>query len=386
MKILILNKWLIVGGVEKVLINYLPLISENSNEIELVMLYDTPDSIFLSDVPKDVKVSHLFDKSYYLSAKDRYNKRKSSIIARIVEKFYKIKEKREIKRRLLALIKNGSYDLVIAFSEQFDAYIPFKFANSPILRWVHSSFGENGLSKRRISYLSQYNKIISITKEMGQQIAQLGIDKNKVTTLYNPIDIENIRLKSNKNISIEHPYIVQVARLDKVKNHIGLIELFSKLVERGIKENLYIIGQGDQYQQLSDKIKSLNLTERCFLLGEIENPYPYMKNARLFLHTSEREGLPTVLLESMALGVPVVAMDCPTGPKEILGENSEFGKLIPMHNQAMFIDAVLELLNNPERWQHYAQQSLIRIQDFSSEKIASQVDRLFKQVIAEHQK
>lgn len=73
-----------------------------------------------------------------------------------------------------------------------------------------------------------------------------------------------------------------------------------------------------------------------------------MKNADLFLHTSEREGLPTVLLESLALGVPVISMNCPTGPREIL-DNGKCGALIEMGNTQKFIDEVLTYLNTPEK-------------------------------------
>ncbi|HII3821991.1 TPA: glycosyltransferase [Pasteurella multocida] len=61
-----------------------------------------------------------------------------------------------------------------------------------------------------------------------------------------------------------------------------------------------------------------------------------MKRAKLFLSTSLKEGLPTVLIESMACGTPVISMDCPTGPKEILNDG-EFGGLIPLKNEQAFI-------------------------------------------------
>jgi len=75
------------------------------------------------------------------------------------------------------------------------------------------------------------------------------------------------------------------------------------------------------------------------------NPYPFFKNAKLFVHTAKYEGLPTVLLESLALGTPVVSYDCPTGPRDILGKNSEYGELISLNDKDMFVEKVLELMN-----------------------------------------
>ncbi|MGX3065688.1 glycosyltransferase, partial [Ursidibacter arcticus] len=326
---------------------------------------------------------------YFLISSRMKRNKKSNILNRIKEKIFRIREKIIIKRKLKDYILTGNYDLIIGFSEQFDQYLSFNKISIPTMRWVHSSINLNKFSSRRKNLLKKYDKIITITDEMEQQLLSLEIESNKITTLYNPIDFNNIRTKSEYESDIKitsKSYLVQVARLDSLKRHSDLIDIFAKLVEKGIQEDLYIIGKGDEYVQLKTKISQLNLENRCFLLGEVENPYPYMKNARLFLHTSEKEGLPTVLLESMALGVPVVAMDCPTGPKDILGANSEYGKLIPMHNKEMFIDAVLELLNNDELRQYYSRQSLIRVQDFSSEKISQQIDSLFKQVILEHHK
>lgn len=128
-----------------------------------------------------------------------------------------------------------------------------------------------------------------------------------------------------------------------MKRHIDLIDIYHDLVKRGVKENLYILGDGPERNNLQAHINQLGLQSRCFLLGEIKNPYPYMKNASLFLHTSEREGLPTVLLESLILGVPVVAIDCPTGPREILN-NGKCGALVPLGDKERFVDVVMELV------------------------------------------
>ena len=96
------------------------------------------------------------------------------------------------------------------------------------------------------------------------------------------------------------------------------------------------------------------------------------------MHTSEHEGLPTVLLESMVFGVPVVSMDCPTGPKDILGINSEFGKLVPLHDKEQFVSETLKLLTDSSLYSYYSQKSLERIKDFSIEKITSDLRNLFE--------
>ncbi|MEB3499274.1 glycosyltransferase, partial [Pasteurella multocida] len=179
---------------------------------------------------------------------------------------------------------------------------------------------------------------------------------------------------------INDKYILQVSRLVEGKGHIELLEIYAKLKSLGIQHKLYFIGEGENRINLENKIRELNLVDDCILLGEIRNPYPYFKNADLFVHTSESEGLPTVLLESMVLGIPVVAMNCLTGPKDILGQNSEYGKLVPLHDQDSFISAVFELLTNRDVWLHYSARSVARSKDFSVESISLEIDKLFKEI------
>ena len=85
--------------------------------------------------------------------------------------------------------------------------------------------------------------------------------------------------------------MVAVSRLVKGKGREDLIEIYSKLKEKGVKEKLYILGDGNQKQELQNKIENLNLQNDVFLLGQKKNPYPWMKNAKIFLHTSYGEGL-----------------------------------------------------------------------------------------------
>ena len=119
-----------------------------------------------------------------------------------------------------------------------------------------------------------------------------------------------------------------------------------------------------------------------FLLGQMENPYPFFKNAKLFVHTAKYEGLPTVLIESMTFGIPVVAYDCPTGPKDILGENSEYGKLVPLNDKDKFVLDILEL-ENREKYRYYCEKALNRAKDFSIESNRNKLKELLENLVFE---
>lgn len=349
MKILFLHKWLVMGGIERILINYLSILSQEENlEIDVLIDYNTKDSVFGKEIPKEINITYLFDVNYFEYKTTLYRERNNSLIKKINYKYLNIKEKIFKRKKLTNIIKNNNYDIIINFSDHFDPYIEFSKINKPIIRWQHSKFHIN---KKKLKTLNQYQKIISICDDMKKAIVKdTNLPEHKIFTIYNPINIEKIRESSNNhnNEIKEKEYLIQVARLDKGKRHRDLIYIYSELVKKGIHHKLLIIGDGPEREKLEQLIINLNLQHKCLLLGELSNPYPYMRNADLFLHTSEKEGLPTVLLESLILGVPVISMDCPTGPREIL-DNGKCGALIEMGNTQKFINEVLTYLNTPER-------------------------------------
>lgn len=349
MKILFLHKWLVMGGIERILINYLSILSREENlEIDVLIDYNTKDNVFGKEIPEGINITYLFGVDYFEYKTTLYRERNNSLIKKINYKYLNIKEKIFKRKKLTNIIKKNNYDIIINFSDHFDPYIEFSKINKPIIRWQHSAI--HHIDEKQLKILNQYQKIISICNDMKKAIIQCtSLPEHKIFTIYNPINIGKIRELSNTYNEIqEKGYLIQVARLDKIKRHQDLIYIYSELVKKGIHHKLLIIGDGPERENLEKLIIKLNLQHKCLLLGELSNPYPYMRNADLFLHTSEREGLPTVLLESLILGVPVISMDCPTGPREIL-DNGKCGALIEIGNTQKFINEVLKYLNTPKR-------------------------------------
>lgn len=215
---------------------------------------------------------------------------------------------------------------------------------------------------------------------------QFGLNK-KNYMLFNPVDKDRIFRLAQEKISeqdqnlLDQPFILQVSRLfEHCKNHLRMIDIFNELKKKGIKEKLYIIGDGHSYDMLQSRIKELGLENDCLLLGLRINPIPFMKKAKLFIHTANYEGLPTVFIESMMCGTPVVAFDCPTGPREILSDG-KYGGLIPMENTQLFIDKTFELLTNEEKRQHYISLLPEAVERFFFDKIESELLSLIDNVI-----
>lgn len=124
----------------------------------------------------------------------------------------------------------------------------------------------------------------------------------------------------------ERPIILSVARLSSEKNFPMLIRAFSRL--RATEEvRLAIIGEGPDRPVLQALIDKLGLGDRVRLLGQRDNPFSYMRRARIFVLTSHFEGFGNVLVEAMACGLPVISTDCPVGPREIL-DSGRYGTLV----------------------------------------------------------
>ncbi|MGC7560745.1 glycosyltransferase [Pasteurella sp. PK-2025] len=386
MKILFLHKWLVMGGIERILINYLQLLHCVPNlEIELIIAFDTEDNVFHNEIPHNIKTYYIFDKKHFIDYNKLYQNRKKSILSRLKQKIEKFKEKKKCKNRVDEIIHANNYDVIINFSNHFDPYLAFNKIKQPIIRWQHLALNQKSPHYiKEIQWLKKYNRIITICDEMSKQIEnEANLPRDKIKRLFNPIHTEKIIEKANlvrkEGLNIDFPYLVQVSRLDKVKRHIDLINIYAELVKQGIKEKLYIIGNGEEYKNLQKEIDKLKLEKRCILLGEIKNPYPYIKHATLFLHTSEREGLPTVLLESLILNTPVVAMDCPTGPKEILN-NGKCGALIPLGNLGKFTEKTYEILNSPTIVDKYQNEIKKHIHIFSEEQIRKEFLEILKKL------
>ena len=377
MKILILNKCLMMGGIEKVLLETLKNLSELYDDIDLVLKDDYKEqNLFLDEIPKNVKIHFLFE-AY--SGKNRIKKEIKRGIKRF---FYPIKLKK--------FLKNKNYDVVIDFSYNLFNY-KMKF-DVPVIGWAHFgaiSHEDNNIEKdiREGQKYKKYDKIIAICEEMRDEfVNELGIETNKVEMIYNAIDIEKIKKKAeekNKELEkyLKEDYILQVSRMVPQKQPEELIEVYRELKKRGIKEKLYYVGNGKSYSEVQEKIKKYNLEDDVILLGQQLNPYPFFKNAKLFLHTAKHEGIPTVLIESMALDTVVSAYSCPTGVKELLGENDEYGALSPLNDRKTMVEKTFELLNNEKKYNEYKSKIEERVEDFTMEKNKARLKELIEKVV-----
>ena len=144
--------------------------------------------------------------------------------------------------------------------------------------------------------------------------------------------------------------------------------------------SLYILGEGSERPRLEKLIQDLGLHPVVRLLGFQPNPYATMRQADVFVLSSDYEGFGNVIVEAMALGVPVIATDCPYGPREILA-GGKYGVLVPPGDEQALADAILSLLRDPDARRRLGVEAKKRAEEFSVEKIVLSYERLFLELV-----
>ena len=139
--------------------------------------------------------------------------------------------------------------------------------------------------------------------------------------------------------------ILAVGNLKRQKNYPLLFEAYASM-KRGNADRLIVIGEGELREPLQAQVRELSIDPWVRMPGQSECLEAYYKTADLFVMSSRYEGLPTVLIEALGFGLPVVSTDCPSGPREILDEG-RFGTLVPMDDPAALATAMEEALAGP---------------------------------------
>jgi glycosyltransferase involved in cell wall biosynthesis len=172
------------------------------------------------------------------------------------------------------------------------------------------------------------------------------------------------------------PLLCTAARLVPEKNLQLLLNAVSH-VQTVRPVTLMIVGDGPDYGALQYQAAALGLGQNVIFLGHQKTCYPYLHCVDLFIHTCLFEGFGYTMLEAMAVGTPVIATDCPYGPREIIGQN-EFGLLVPPDDSDALAEAILLLLQHSQLREILARRGMERAKDFSIETTIKQYEAVFK--------
>lgn len=191
--------------------------------------------------------------------------------------------------------------------------------------------------------------LIAVSSGVAEDLQGLGLAEEKIHVIHNPVDAARLRQLASVGprlaVPDEAPYIVSLGRLTEAKDYPTLLRAYAASTLRNT-HRLVIVGEGEQRANLEGLVRELGLTSHVLLPGAMDNPYRVLADAALHVLSSRWEGYPNVLLEAMALGVPVVATDCLFGPREIL-DGGRYGRLVPMGDSVALAHALDADLNPP---------------------------------------
>ena len=247
---------------------------------------------------------------------------------------------------------------------------------------VHSPLStSSGATQRRgdiVVHLARWlyrraARVVAVSEGIKRDVVTtLGIAPGQVAVIHNtvlttdptgrgraPLDPDLADLE-------ESPFIVTAGRLTTSKDMLTLLRGFARLHGRTDLQ-LVILGDGPERAALERAAAELELSGRVRFAGFRTNPFALFARARMFVMSSRREGLPTVLIEAMAAGCPVVSTDCPHGPREILADG-RYGILVPMADPVALADAIEAMLERPTPADRLAE----RIADFATDRLVEQ--------------
>lgn len=228
----------------------------------------------------------------------------------------------------------------------------------------------------RVSWLRRWfypqaTSVVAASEGVAEELR--GLSKNlKVQTIYNPLDLKTIDAQSQIPLPdwVKFDYIVGVGRYHNQK---GFDWLIQALVQLPQDIHLVLVGDGPERESLTQLAKNLSLEDRVHLVGFDTNPFRWMKRSRCFVLSSRYEGFGIVVAEALAVGVPVVSMNCPFGPEEIL-QQGKVGELVKLGDVDGMAAAIQRVLEADESENKVMRQQ--RAADFAVDKIAEAYLRL----------
>ena len=347
------------GGAERVVLNVIRRLDRN--KFKPILFLFKNEGVYWDEVPNDVSVITAIQPG-------------QRIFVHSIKILYKLID---VSRRSDILV--GALELTATYYAAFVG----KLLKKPAIGWIHTDLRFYAPAKKRphkwILKLTYPFLTKAIAVSDGVKDASLEVIpklKNKICVIYNPFEMERaIELsQTSLELNIDRPIIMGIGRLSYEKGFDILIAAHAILRNRGRKYQLIILGEGQERKSLEETIKRLNLQDSVWLVGFQENPFAWLKHASVFVLSSRFEGFGMVLIEALALGIPCISFDCPSGPSEILGK--EYGVMVPSLNAESLANAIDQVMNDISLRDALSKKGPNRAREFAPEVTVPQFERL----------
>jgi len=360
------------AGAETAMLELFRNMDPKEYKISLYVLMGQGEMI--SSVPEHVSVlNKTFDERPVLSQAGKGNMRKTVLKAMfrrgnifralpyLVKNFFSmVKRKKVLVEKLLwRILAMGAdrfdeeYDLAVAYLEGGSAYYVADYVKAKKkASFIHVDYEKAGYTRSldRNCYVG-FDQVFTVSDEVKKSFLNAYPEcQDKTEVFHNILNPETIIEKSTRDNGFEDSYdgmrLLTVGRLTTQKAFEVSIDAMKLLKNAGEKVRWYVLGEGDQRKKLEDKIEKLGLTEDFILLGATSNPYPYMRQADIYVHCSRFEGKSIAIQEAQILGKPMVVSDC-SGNREQVIQGVD-GILCDFNAEAI-CKSIKELLKDEEK-------------------------------------
>ena len=363
-KILFMISSMNIGGVEKSLLSLLSVIPRDKYEITILTLEKKGG--FLKFIPDDVKMIEAEWFKYIQSIimdspqniiKGYLKECKFLKIPSFIYSYFKSKKQNDRYIYYKHVLKgipefDEEFDAAISYAgptEIIDAYISHKVKAEKKIAWVHFDISKHTINEKLYGNLyNKFDKIFAVSNECKKKLDEIIPSvKDKSEVLLNIVSEKLIEDMSEKKIDFDKNFdgikIVTVGRLSKEKGQDIAIRTLDNLRKEGYNARWYCIGDGNNRKELEQLIKENKLEKHFILLGANSNPYPYIKNADIYVQTSRHEGYCLTLAEAKALKKPIVTTNFIGAYEQII--NNENGIIVNCDENDLTY-AIKKLINN----------------------------------------
>lgn len=356
-KVAIVTRKMITGGIEKALISMLEIMPKDKFDITLFVMARGGE--FEEYIPKQVKIKCLYGEENSVKEKIIGKLKRADIIGAIKIPLYtvlsiKAKKVYEQERYLSKILpkQTEKFDLAIAYHTP--ASFPVIYVSEHLnakkkVAWIHSDVEvyKNEL-ENYIDYYEKFEKIYCVSKYGKDKFDnQYHKMKNKTDVIYNIINNEQIYNLADEYKAFEDNFdgirILTVGRLTKQKGTDIIPKIIYTILENRFNIRWYVVGDGEERENIINEIKVLGLEERLILVGTKNNPYPYFKECDIYVQPSRHEGYCLTLAEAKRFNKPIVTTDFVGALEQI--NNNETG-LIVKFDECEIEKSVLKLIKD----------------------------------------
>lgn len=371
------------GGAEKALISLLEVMDYSKYNVDLFLFKHT--GMFFKKIPSEVRLLpepvnyKYFDMPFKKSLTQLMEKRSfKTICSRIILGYFSKTEtnsaviEQKLWRHMSTSIHkiNKEYDVAIGFQEKNPIYFCIdKVKAKRKIGWIHTDYNKLGLNhNKEMFYFEKLDYIVTVSEELVNILKEeFPKYQEKITCIHNIVSSRMIKKMSCEQINFKEEdggiALISVGRLAKEKGLDISLQAIDMLVKKGYDIKWYVVGEGNEREQLIEGIREKKLEERVKLLGVKENPYPYIKHSDIYIQTSRYEGKSISIDEAKILTKPILITNFTTANNHI--KNNINGMIAEMNPES--VANSLELLITEEslrkKFVHNLQE-----EDFGTEK------------------